>query len=639
MDLKYQMRTLEFINKIINRRADELSFVGQLMKKEAYPGPSDRGGELKNAADGKTGTESRLPRSTPEEQGVESGMLASFLRALADSEEINLHTAMVVRNGFVIAEGTCYPYSGDLWHVTHSLSKSITGLAVGIAAGEGLLTIDDKLVDLFKKRVNPLTALRKKNLTIRHLLTMSSGISFNEAGAVTENDWVKGYLDSSFLFEPGSEFYYNSMNSYMLSAVIKEITGHGLLDYLKPRLFEPMGISRVCWQKCPKGIETGGWGLYLCPEDMAKLGVLMLQKGVWEGKRLVPAEWIREAAVKRMDTPDELGEYGYGYQVWMCGRPDSFQFNGMLGQNVIIYPDIDMVIVTTAGSEELFQVSGVSDVVETYFPAEYRPSDQALPPDAAAFWDLKETGKRLCSHAEKREEAMPKGGWKKGLLRAARRKKSEVSWKRPDNADRYGLKRLDGLSYEIVHPAGSVLPLFLQCFHNNFTKGAERVTLCCRNGKFSITIAEGDVINTIPIGFVRALNSELNVNGEIYRIASVGKLREDEDGNEILLIRIYFLEEANVRTIKIRFLKDSAAISLTERPGRKMILDGVGSVVSGAKGIVGTVTNVLDTEYIEYKLRNAIDIQLAGRLISAQTEEVIQQKPSEPSASPGGKHG
>lgn len=639
MDLKYQMRTLDFINKIINRRADELSFVGSPMYKDAYfqtaqetdagspqsvnPRQSGRIGSAQNeqtghskadaAADRPSQSYVRLKRSTPEEQGVESGRLASFLRSLAASEEINLHTAMVIRNGFVISEASCYPYKADLWHVTHSLSKSVTGLAVGLAVEEGLLTIDDKLVDLFKKRISPLTVLRKKNLTIKHLLTMSSGISFNEAGAVTENDWVRGYLDSSLLFEPGSEFYYNSMNSYMLSAAIREVTGMGLMEYLTPRLFEPMGIRKVCWQKCPKGIETGGWGLYLCPEDMAKLGVLMLNKGNWEGRQLIPAKWIEESSVKRMETPDELGEYGYGYQVWMCGRPGSFQFNGMLGQNVIIYPDINMVIVTTAGSEELFQVSGINVVVEKYFSPDYKPETAALPADPIALLDLRETEQRLRCLTERREEIRMRGGWKKGPVGIVR-KKQELSLRsrKTESVRTDVLKRLDGLSYEMARPAGSLLPLFLQCFHNNFTKGVEGISFEYRQNTFLLSVREGGAEHKVPVGFDRAERADLNLNGENYLTACTGSLREDEDGRKILLVRIYFLEEANVRTIKIRFGEERILVKLTEQPGRKMILDGVGSVFNSAKGIVGTVTNVLDAEYIEYKLRNAIDIEIAG---------------------------
>lgn len=610
MDLKYQMKTLEFINKIINRRAEELAFIDPIMVKAEMP--EERAAE-------ETKEKERLPRCTPEEQGVESGYLASFFRELSESDEIHLHTVMVLRGGHVIAEGSCQPYDSGIWHVCHSMSKSVTGLAVGIARGEGLLNLDDRLVDIFRRRVGPIQQLRKKNLSVWHLLTMSSGVSFNETGAVTEEDWVKGYLESGFLFEPGEKFYYNSMNSYMLSAAIREITGQNLTEYLAPRLFEPMGITKLFWQRCPKGTELGGWGLYLLPEDMAKLGLLMLNRGCWNGRQLVPADWIDEMSEKWMDTPKEIGLYGYGYQVWMCERQGSFQFNGMLGQNVFVFPDIDMVIVTTAGSEELFQVSGISEIVEKYFPPEYRPQDRPLPKNAAGLSELNRVREHMCC----KEERIPisrhlyRGGFRKQTGAFAGRRKETACPARHSLsfADAPALQSLNGKEYGIERPGGSVLPLFLQCIHNNYTGGIERLAFAYRDGHLYLTVTEQSNSNTIPIGFLKAVRTRIRINGERYLISCTGKLREDEDGIPMLIVRLYFLEEANVRTIKISFRGSRITVMLLERPGRKMILDGVGTVLSGVKGLVGTVTNVLDSEYIEYKIRNTIDVALEGRII------------------------
>ncbi len=605
MDLKYQVKTLDFINKIINRRADELSFIGPVMSKAAMP---------HSAAD--KSEEGKLARCTPEEQGVDSGYLASFVRELSESNEIHLHTVMVLRGGRVIAEGSCRPYDSDTWHVCHSLSKSVTGLAVGIAIEEGLLKENDRIVDIFRGKVGPFQQLRKKNLTVRHLLTMSSGVSFNETGAVTEEDWVKGYLESGFLFDPGERFYYNSMNSYMLSAAIRELTGQNLTEYLMPRLFHPMGITTLYWQKCPRGIDAGGWGLYLLPEDMAKLGLLMLNGGSWNGRQLVRADWIGEMSRKWMDTPKEIGLYGYGYQVWMCERPGSFQFNGMLGQNVFIYPDLDMVIVTTAGSEELFQVSGISEVVERYFPPEYRPSKKPLPKNAAGFQALCRAQEEMCCP----EERIPwdrhsyRGGWRRPDPLRGSRQAGGQSVRHPlCLADAPTLRGLDHRVYEMERPGGSILPLFLQCIHNNYMGGIERLAFAYRDGHLYITVTEKNNSNTVPVGFGKAVRTQVCINGELYRIACTGKVREDEDGVPVLVIRFYYLEEANVRTFKIALRGERITVMLLEQPGRKMILEGVGTVLSGVKGLVGTVTNVLDSEYIEYKIRSTIDVALEGK--------------------------
>src|SRR5699024_4911566 len=153
-------------------------------------------------------------------------------------------------------------------------------------------------------RLNPVSYRRFRSLTVRHLLTMTSGVDFDEVGAVTEEDWVKCYFESGVRFEPGAEFAYNSMNSYLLSAIVRERTGQGLSQVLRPRVFVPLGFGRVHWETCPRGIEKGGWGLYLCPEDMAKIGQLLLQKGRWNGRQLVSEEFLREMTRKQVDTPD-----------------------------------------------------------------------------------------------------------------------------------------------------------------------------------------------------------------------------------------------------------------------------------------------------------------------------------------------
>ena len=181
---------------------------------------------------------------------------------------------------------------------------------------------------------------------------MASGVSFNETGAVAGSDWVKGFLEAGIHDSPGTKFEYNSMNSYMLSAVVTEITGETMMDYLRPRLWEPLGITKVFWETCPKGITKGGWGLFLTPEDAAKLGWLYRCKGVWNGQQIIAQEWIEESVKKQIDTDEDGSSCGYGYQIWPKKREGSFNFNGMLGQNVLVYPDLDLVKIGRASCRE-----------------------------------------------------------------------------------------------------------------------------------------------------------------------------------------------------------------------------------------------------------------------------------------------
>ena len=315
--------------------------------------------------------ETYFPRVTPESEGISSEKLTQMLRELAAARHTDMHHLLVLRNGQVICECNFAPYRSGIWHATYSMCKSITGMAVGFLISEGKLSLDENVYDIFEKRNGLLQKILRPNLTVEHLLTMKSGVQFNEMGVVSGNDWVDSFLNAPVKGTPGEAFEYNSMNTYLLSAIIQERTGMKMVDYLRPRLFEPLGIRKVFWESCPAGITKGGWGLFLCPEDAAKLGVMYVNGGKFEGKQIVPAEWVAASTSVHATPPEKMGKYGYGYQVWMEERPGSFAFNGMLGQNVLGYPDTGVVIVTNAGSNELFQTCEMLDIVRKYFGAEF----------------------------------------------------------------------------------------------------------------------------------------------------------------------------------------------------------------------------------------------------------------------------
>lgn len=274
MEMITQLKSLELLTNLIRGSTDKInSFDYTPQKFKQFPITSHK---------------QQLPRSTPEEQGISSKYIADFYKAVSYEKSIGAHSIMILKNGHVIANGNFAPFTDKYPHITHSLCKSITSLAVGIAIDEGLIGLDDKICDIFKGYPpNLLSPIRIKSITVRHLLTMSSGIKFNEVGAVIENDWIRSFLTSSVMFEPGTKFAYNSINTYMLSAIIKERSGEGLLEYLQKRVFDFMGISGLFWETCPKGIEKGGWGLNIYIEDIAKIGQLFLQKGEWIDRKSV----------------------------------------------------------------------------------------------------------------------------------------------------------------------------------------------------------------------------------------------------------------------------------------------------------------------------------------------------------------
>ncbi|TWD83359.1 CubicO group peptidase (beta-lactamase class C family) [Kribbella amoyensis] len=298
---------------------------------------------------------SSLPRSTPEAQGLTATVLDDFVAALdASSQEIQ--TVMLVKNGHVVLEEEWSPYRLADPHLLFSVSKSFTSMAVGLAIEAGLLTLDDKVVSFFTADELPATiGEHLAAMEVRHLLTMTTGHSEDTVEALTrDRRMVRIFLGLEVEHAPGTAFVYNSGATYMLSAILQRLTGERLLDYLRPRLFEPLGVTEATWDVSREGITTGGWGLSISTESLAKFGQFLLQRGEWEGRQLVPAAWIDEATAGQVDNSHrDTADWrvGYGYQFWRA-RHNAYRGDGAFGQFCLVLPDHDTaVIITSAGSD------------------------------------------------------------------------------------------------------------------------------------------------------------------------------------------------------------------------------------------------------------------------------------------------
>jgi CubicO group peptidase (beta-lactamase class C family) len=284
---------------------------------------------------------SALPRSTPEKQGVSSSAIQNFLNEVEKSK-IEFHSIMVVRHGHVVAEGWWAPYAAPLKHTLYSLSKSFTSTAVGLAIGEGKFTVEDSVLSFFPDDAPAEMNDNLKAMKVKHLLTMSSGHVKDTIQPMRKSTdtWAKTFLSQPVEREPGTFFLYNTGATYMLSAIVQKTTGQPLIKYLRPRLFDPLGIVGEDWEMDPQGINTGGYGLRVRTEDIAKFGQLYLQKGKWNGKQLIPSEWIDQATKTQIisnsskpSRPREEDDWaqGYGYQFWRC-RPGGYRADGAFGQ-------------------------------------------------------------------------------------------------------------------------------------------------------------------------------------------------------------------------------------------------------------------------------------------------------------------
>ncbi|MBN8888252.1 MAG: serine hydrolase [Rudaea sp.] len=296
--------------------------------------------------------------AAPEALGVDSAAVRVFLDAVAAST-YEVHSLIVARQGRIAARGWWAPYRAEAPQLLYSLSKSFTSTAVGFAVAAGKLKLSDKAVDFFPGQAPKPIGEHLGALRVEHLLTMSVGQANDATPAVTrEQDWVRSFLALPIEFQPGSVFLYNSAATYMLSAIVQKTIGEKLVDYLRPRFFDPLELPPMRWAECPRGINTGGWGLSATTETLSKFGQFYLQKGKWKGRQLLPAAWIEQATSFKIQQPPGSGQdlaqlkrdsdwhQGYGYQFWRC-RHNAYRGDGAFGQYCIVLPELDAVIALT----------------------------------------------------------------------------------------------------------------------------------------------------------------------------------------------------------------------------------------------------------------------------------------------------
>jgi len=326
-----------------------------------------------------------LPRSSPESQGITSEGVRAFIEAV-NTKVDTMHSFMLLRHGHVVAEGWWKPEAADKPHILHSLSKSFTSTAVGLAVADGKLSIDDPVLKFFPEEAPPQPSEMLKAMRVRDLLTMNTGHQ-TEAKFTPETPWVKSFLAQPVPFKPGTHFLYNTAGTYTLSAIVTKVTGETVLDYLKPRLFEPLGIENPEWGSSPQGNSYGGWGLKIRTEDIAKFGQLYLQKGRWNDKQLIPAAWVEQATSKQVSNgsdPTKDWDQGYGFQFWRC-RHNAYRGDGAFGQFCVVLPELDAVVAITADTRDM---QGELNVVwDDLLPA-FKPAP--LPPNAAEEGKLRE---------------------------------------------------------------------------------------------------------------------------------------------------------------------------------------------------------------------------------------------------------
>ncbi|MGN0533790.1 MAG: serine hydrolase domain-containing protein [Eubacterium sp.] len=299
------------------------------------------------------------------ENGINPKAVCDFLDR-CDKEELGVNSFMLIKGETVVAQGCRPPYKQDTKHIMYSMSKSITATALGYAVDEGKISLDDSISKFFGKYdrygIN-------KNITVRHLVTMTAGKMIGMAKNRHGKDWIKIFFDAPFVAKPGKLFMYVNDNFYLLSAIISKVYNETLVDFLYPRLFEPLGIEKPVWETDKYGIASGGWGLYLKTEDLAKIFVCYSHGGIWEGKQVIPEKWVKEATAYQVPTVKNGhidNTMGYGYGFWRTSLPDTYRGYGLFGQLGYVFGKKDTVLVITGSiSKDELLADAINDMYNT----------------------------------------------------------------------------------------------------------------------------------------------------------------------------------------------------------------------------------------------------------------------------------
>jgi CubicO group peptidase (beta-lactamase class C family) len=476
-----------------------------------------------------------------------------FVSLLEKNDEINAHSLLLVRNGKVFFEHSFGDRDINCPSYVFSCSKSFVSIAVGILLDEGKLSLDEDIESVFPDKVGRIAKLSPRTVTVHDLLTMRSGVSFNEAESMCTEEWTKEFITSAAIGENGRDFFYNSMNTYMLTAIVVKKSGMSLTELLKEKLFEPLGITDFFWEKGPEGIEKGGWGLYIRPEDMAKVGIMLQNGGRYGEKRILSESYTTAATSCHAVAPDSFGDFNYGYQIWVGRHRDCFLFNGMLGQNMYADKENGIICVTYAGNADSFQQSEIFRYIADTFG---RDLPASLPPSEDYKHLLKRFGKLPPSIFDRLKALLQK-------------KKNDL----PDIC-----AELCGSAYR-AEKGGCVgfFPFTMQTVFNKYATGIREISFEERDGRLFLTYSENEATFTLPVGFDKAERSVIEISGDAFRIACRAKADVDLRGRPVLTVKCDFLELPATRMLTFTLTHNGAELKQSELPDKGLSVPYCGS--------------------------------------------------------------
>ena len=476
---------------------------------------------------------------TPEAAGVSSKVVQGFLdRSMELGKE--LHSLMVIRHGKVACEIYREPFNKDNKHMMYSVSKSITSTAIGFAIDEGYFSVDTRFLDIFPEFKTEKLDEYLEELTVEDLLTMRSGKEVSPFLDKTKDRWLQDIMASRWISEPGTAFLYVSENMYVLCAMIHKMVGMSVMEYLKPRLFEPLGIVDPFWETCPRGVEAGGWGMMLSTRDLAKITYCYQQKGKFNGKQVIPEWWVEEATKYHADTEkannDLDSKVGYGYCFWRNGGyENSYRADGMFCQFGIVFEDLDACVIMTGGE---INEQGMRDVIWEFFPKAFIEADEkaeSVELSIAPYAKLPKSPRSLVLE-----------------------------------------KRIDGRTMKLSKPiivnlAGypvSIVPLTALFMESDKAGNIDDVSMKFFDDEMIMSWSEGDEVNSVKIGLDGEYRWDKIIIGKIeYNTCSTACWNTENE----LEIHIRCIEAVAERILKFKFNGDNVVMRPSHNPSSEVM--------------------------------------------------------------------
>lgn len=506
-----------------------------------------------------------LDRGKPEEFGYTTEYVESFLNELSRDLSIRPNRVLVVMGDKVVAERYAHPYVRDAWDCVFSATKTVTALALGALWDEGKVDLDIPACKILGVE-NKVGNLANKKITLRHLLTMSTGNNFNELKSAVSTRWVRDFFNSANKFPIGKKFEYNSLNTYIIGACVEKISGKPLSEYVREKIFDPLDINETYFETCPEGIAKSGWGLYILPEDMAKLGVMVRDFGAYKGKRIISEEWIKEMSGKRFASTKAGHRFDYGYQMWADEKINFCMFNGMYNQDILMYRNSGVVIVLCCANNEAFHGSNHYSIAEKYFAeAGQRDIELVATPGSHDFHNADDLSYYYDGIVDKEYKPVDKKANSCGIL-----------------------------------------PLLIQNEMGTYAAGIKRLIFGRDGEEYNLTVTEGDKDTEIRFDFDKGIRQTFDFYGNLYDCVADARFLTNGKGDPYLVIRVYFLEFASSRYFSVKFGKSSDILSVeaSENPGIDFINAFIETQDKATKALVKGVMKIVDVDLVEAKAKN-----------------------------------